>query len=587
MSTSQDSTHSPERTDALRNKIACSLQPAEPPFHPPERKRTPLGVSRWPADRICSGQRALSPAALTRPSSFRNLRNTVSRILKGRPSHETRLREMLNNGMPNNEQSVSPPLTSRPGRHLWRPPVSGQTGRTIGNPQPYPINTTYKTDVLHLPCHQHSQRPPIPGRRLMAPLPQAPDRAATPGDSSQVQTSTNVQFNAPMSPSQRALSHASGHAVPVSSHRASSKRALRTTAVPSHLRPPSLHGRSPAPSSSVPDMGTMRTDDLLQSFPTPPNRPDTPQLRTSRSAPGKRPSWSLFPGATRENHDAFALRPLPPLRVVKFWPSTERVDGSDDLRFKQDVVQDWLEDTQDGSLAATTSTSNGNAAVVTSDRHQHQPSNENINRQASIRAHASRSAVPCKNASGQAATQHGNVSGALVRSGTSTSTARSQNPAVLTASPTRIIHGPRLCKHKLAKAKARQDATPTLHVARSARFDGSNAPPPAASEPIAQDHAETGPRSRASIASTNLTVLPPAPVGNNPAREGQANQIGATPSSPSAAQTLANAPAGTTFVTNPGGSTFAIDPGDPHHRPTARAATLNTLQSGPGEHDRA
>lgn len=495
---------------------------------------------------------------------------------------------MLQNGMPNEEPSgTRRPLISQPGRRVWRPPVSGQTGRTIGNPQPPdPFRNTGKTHSTTV-SSAYSQRPPIAERRLMAPLPQAPCRDVTPVESPRGETTSTCDSNATMSPSQRALSYASGYAVPVSSHRVASKRALRSAAVPSHLRPPSDHGRSPAPSSSVPDMGTMRTEHLLQSFPPPPSQNDQPKLRPSRSVPGKRQSWSLFPRANGEREQTIALQPLPSPTTSNVNPH-QRNDLEDDA-LPQSVIRSFLEETHGRFFTPRTPLSNVNSGFLqTSDRREEQQCSASANRLPSpaIRAlhapHQTESDSVRDTVQPQLATQcHTDTIGRLHPG------ARTENAAVLTPLPTTVVQGPQLCKHKLAKIQAARRARPMLHVAGSATFDGSNASPIVASDPIAQDHAVFGPRTRTSLTSNNLTVLPPAPVASavtNP--EQQANAVG--PSPPSASQMVAIAPPGTTFVTNAGGSTFAIHPDDPHYRPTARAATLGTMQSGgPSEHDRA
>ncbi|KAK4502799.1 hypothetical protein PRZ48_006225 [Zasmidium cellare] len=572
----------------VRQVTDVSLQPAEPPFQPPVRKRTPMGVSRWPADAHPS-QRMLSPAALARPTSMRNLRNTISRILRGRPSHETRLREMLHNGMPSDEPNGTR-VTGQPGRRLWRPPVSAQTGRTIGSSQLHVFNTTQKPNAT-TSTGAYSQRPPIPERRLMAPLPQAPCREDNPVGNPQgatTSTASTGDSNATMSLSQRALSYASGYAVPVSPHRVASKRALRSAALPSHLRPPSVHARSPAPSSSVPDMGTMRTDDLLQSFPQPPSQLDPPRLRPSRSAPGKRPSWSLFPRANGDESRAVALRPLPSLPTTAPEVDTDGRNAPDADALTSSVIRSFLEETHGRFFTARTSLTNVNYGQrQSSDRHERQQLNESTNQLPSPASRAHHASGLAQDESELATAQLEGVTHAQEQTTQpELDAARPENSAMLTATPTRVIQGPQLCKHKLAKMQAARQTRPMLHVAASATFDGSNASPVAATEPIAQDHADFGPRIRTSLASTNLTVLPPAPVGSTAATaEPQANAAGA--SSPSAPQIVATAPAGTTFVTNPGGSTFAISPYDPHYRPGTRATTFNTLQSGPSEHDRA
>lgn len=465
--------------------------------------------------------------------------------------------------------------------------MSGQTGRTIGTSQVTPSYPTQKADQMHLPGHR-GQRPPIPERRLMAPLPQTPCIEATPAASSQDQASNVGGSSSHMSPSQRALSCASGCAVPVSPHRAESRRSLRSAAVPSYLQPPSVRGRSPAPSSSMPDMGTMRTDDLLQSFPPPPNQPDPPQLRSSRSTPGKRPSWSLFPRANNENEAAIPLQRLHPLQVTPSNPAIHRVDGTNGDPLTPSTVRNFLRETHGRFFTARTSLSNVHDESVSGcDIHARQRSDDNVAHQPTLGSRPPQVVAPGEG--GQAQHQPRVVSQCCSRDRDihTPNAAQLEDMSALTATPTRVVQGPQLCKHKLAKLKGRYEAKPTLHIASSARFDGSNAV--AGSDPIVQDHADTGPRNRASLAGTNLTVLPPAPVGNNTIAipERQINQGAPTPSSPSTPRTVATAPAGTTFVTNPGGSTFAIDPGDPHYRPTARAATFNTLQSGPSEHDRA
>lgn len=536
-----------------------------------------MGVSRWPAD-VPHPQRTLSPAALARPTSIRNLRNAISRMLRGRPSHESRLREMLHNGMPNDEPSgTRQPLISQPGRRVWRPPVSGQTGRTIGNPQqPDPFRNTQKTHPTT--CNgAYNQRPPIPERRLMAPLPQAPCRDVTPVRSPQGVTTSTGDSNATMSPSQRALSCASGYAVPVSPHRVASKRALRYAAVPSHLRPPSEHGQSPAPSSSVPDMGTMRTDDLLQSFPPPPSQIDRPNLRPSRSVPGKRPSWSLFPRANGDREQAIALQPLPPRTT----PSANTCEHShDDDALTQSVIRSFLEETHGRFFTARTTLGNVHSGLLQADdRREEQQCTASANRLPPPATRALRAPDQTDRDSARETVQPQFVTQPRAdTAGQSCLAARAENAAVLTATPTTIVQGPQLCKHKLAKIQAARRPSPMLHVAGSATFDGSNASPIMASDPIAQDHAVFGPRTRTSLASNNLAVLPPAPVGSAVANaEPQANAIGA--SSPSPPQMVAIAPQGTTFT---------IHPDDPHYRGAARAATFNTvLSGGPSEHDRA
>jgi len=77
-------------------------KPAEPPYHPPERMRTPEGLPRWPGDSPSEPGQESQPSAINGTSLFQRLLQHCPRL-------------------------VSTPRPQQRRTSVWRPPISGHT----------------------------------------------------------------------------------------------------------------------------------------------------------------------------------------------------------------------------------------------------------------------------------------------------------------------------------------------------------------------------------------------------------------------------------------------------------------------------
>jgi hypothetical protein len=238
-----------------------TLEPAQPPFPPPERVKTPEGVPSWRGQVFRVGRNEGIPVDSTRQPLLRQLRARSSQLLR-RVLGDSRIQ------LPSQQRT-------------FRPPPSGHGDRIGTHPfhtAPVAIQGDPARDLRHTrsglkgpACSiQQSGSRPYSYEYPTNPVPsdsntQDTDEESTPSALRHVQ-----------SPSERALHAASGNAIPISPLRAhklaKSLKAGRTISTPKSRQ--STVGPSVAqsvPSHSAQN-GTMSTMELIQQFPAPPSR---------------------------------------------------------------------------------------------------------------------------------------------------------------------------------------------------------------------------------------------------------------------------------------------------------------------------
>lgn len=230
--------------------------PHQPPFSPPSRIKTPEGLPRWPGDNHLSsnlpGRQLLATnrarsLALSVFNDKARLRSVVSGYFRGR--------SRIPQGNP---------------QRRWRPPTSGHS-------------TAGFTSSSH-PFH-HLQAHPV------AVLGQA-----LPGIPRQLEVSLNrrsrTRSRSGASSAGRALGAISGHAIPINAARVLSASGPRSVPLPDNFiqrgADTAVYPREPdvTPSLDQPfTSNTMRTIDLIESFPQPPTNPPTSPLRSDQGLP--------------------------------------------------------------------------------------------------------------------------------------------------------------------------------------------------------------------------------------------------------------------------------------------------------------
>ena len=207
-----------------------------PPFEPPERIRTPEGIPSWRGQLFS----IRVPPAPDTGSVFRRLRTRSSR----------RLRLVFGAG------TRPPAQQTRP----WRPPMSGHATPRFAGLESHPFATAPIADSSAQPATSCTRSSSI-------------GRARREDESSLVEgrdKRTRV-----LSPSQRALRIASGHAVPVSPQRARDRaeasNGQRSVSLPKARPQIAAHQHEQTVAPAAPS-GTMTTIDLIEQFPVPPTR---------------------------------------------------------------------------------------------------------------------------------------------------------------------------------------------------------------------------------------------------------------------------------------------------------------------------
>ena len=222
------------------------MQPWQPPFVPPHRVKTPDGVPHWPVNAHVSFTRrmamTLSSATLLSP------REGVRLILRALSS-EIRSR-----------RGPQPPS--------WRPPTSGHSTYRYDQPARHPLNSVRLAEVIR--CEDETQAQLIPEPTLMER--QSLDRRCR-------SKSTSASH------AQRALGAIDGHAIPINPARAIRARSV---SMPQRLTVPEANLTSTPPSQdTVPSdqsataypSDTLRTTDMIESFPSPPPSRPLPKKR--------------------------------------------------------------------------------------------------------------------------------------------------------------------------------------------------------------------------------------------------------------------------------------------------------------------
>lgn len=220
------------------------VQPWQPPFVPPHRVKTPDGVPHWPVD--------------TRISFTRRMARTLSSATSMSPSEGVRL--IL--------RTLSSEIRSRRGPQpsIWRPPTSGHSTYRYDQPSRHPFNSVRREEVIrHEDVSQNEiQARPIPEPTLLER--QSLDRRCR-------------SKSANASHAQRALGAIDGNAIPINPAR--TVRA-RSVSMPRRLTTPEINSTSILPtqdtvqssqSTAVYPSDTLRTIDMIGSFPSPLSRP--------------------------------------------------------------------------------------------------------------------------------------------------------------------------------------------------------------------------------------------------------------------------------------------------------------------------
>lgn len=258
---------------------ADPVHPWQPPFVPPHRVKTPEGVPHWPAKARVSFVRTMA-RTLSTATSLSPVEGTrfVLKTLRG----EVRLRR-------------------RPQPLSWRPPVSGHSTYHYDQPFQHPLNSVQFAEVIS-PDHDRpddTQTPLIPEPTLAER--QSLDRRCR-------------SRSASASLARRALGAIDGNAIPVNPARAIRARSvsiphnLRISEVGSSTRSHTQNQMQTDQSTRAYPPDTLRTIDMIESFPSPPFRPPT---KTRDSLPlftpvPQRPPFAHFLGGRNSTTDRSA-----------------------------------------------------------------------------------------------------------------------------------------------------------------------------------------------------------------------------------------------------------------------------------------
>lgn len=464
-----------------RGYSSPSALPVQPPYPPPKRMQTPTGIPRWP------GEPDHDQAAIQQLRVKTSRRSLLLQYLR-RPLSRPKLKEVMRG-----ERTATFDRAVRTGTRFWRPPTSGHSTRRYEDLDSHPFSFVPVADVREpLPASrcQTTEDETVSHNAEIGQL-RASDNGEYPG---KYPGSTNGQLSL-VGESLRALRHASQNAVPVSSLRASVQSGARSAAIPAHIRTPSIVERVPIPTSRRPEIGTMRTAELFESFPSPPGLQQRPQ----RVQPRKRSSWSLFPASG--GVEDIGQRPPDAQKRQALTNSDEStasnvaIRGESQARYRHSGVpydpervslrafdQEREDPVEYGILGA------GPTMIEPSHRTESERAILNGARRFSTRLDA-----PIPNPSIHSRPQ----------------ISENRDPAVTRR------HEPRqLCKHRLAKLRSLQKKHPDLlsPTYDATHLDGTSTPNPP-SQTIAQDYAFTGPsistQARASISPLQQVVRPP------------------------------------------------------------------------------
>jgi hypothetical protein len=222
------------------------VQPWQPPFVPPHRVKTPDGVPHWPVK--------------VRVSFARRMARTLSSATSLSTSEGMRL---ILSTLRGEIRSCRGPRPS-----TWRPPVSGHSTYHYDGPSQHPLNNVRLAVVVQSEddSHDEVQAQPIPDPTLVER--QSLNRRCQ-----------SESVNA--SHAQRALGAIDGNAIPINPARAIRARSV---SMPQRLTVPKADSASrplvqdtvqPGRSTTAYPSDTMRTIDMIESFPSPPSRSPT------------------------------------------------------------------------------------------------------------------------------------------------------------------------------------------------------------------------------------------------------------------------------------------------------------------------
>ena len=243
---------------ALRGRI---VSPAWPPFRPPQRVETPEGIPRWP----------LEPTGM--PATLPSIRIVLFRYLHYGMASGVRFRDVCAR-MGLIRARTTPPNAQRA---IWRPPVSGHGTARYNDLDTHPFACMQSTSIGFAPDGQ--------APRLEQTVVQSTGEHAIASQDASASNATLERRRRTMrrtlSPAQRALSAASGNAVPVTPERALSSaaaaRAGRSAPVPKS------QGRAHSLGARVDPQGSVRTVEIIDSFPAPPSDVTLRRIITGRS----------------------------------------------------------------------------------------------------------------------------------------------------------------------------------------------------------------------------------------------------------------------------------------------------------------
>jgi hypothetical protein len=252
------------------------VQPWQPPFVPPHRVKTPDGVPHWPVKvRVSFVRRMARTLSFATSLSTSEGMRFVLRTLRG----ELR--------------SCRGPRPS-----TWRPPVSGHSTYHYDRPSQHPLNNVRLAAVVQSEDDRHDevQAQPIPEPTLVER--QSLDRRCQ-----------SKSVNA--SHAQRALGAIDGNAIPINPARAIRARSVsmpQRLALPkagSASRPPVQDMVQPGQSTTAYPSDTMRTTDMIESFPSPPSsssRKTRDLLQLFAPVPQRAPFAQVLGGGTSTTH---------------------------------------------------------------------------------------------------------------------------------------------------------------------------------------------------------------------------------------------------------------------------------------------
>ncbi|KAI5237025.1 hypothetical protein E4T43_08213 [Aureobasidium subglaciale] len=225
------------------NTRSDPVHPLQPAFVPPHRVKTPEGIPRWPVDNHISFVRRISRTLdSARSMSIGNGTRLVLRTLRG----ELRSRRSVQ-------------------LHRWRPPVSGHSTYRYDQPSEHPLNSVPIAEVIQPGENEQDELPSSSIPEPILAVRQSLDRRCRSWSSS----ATSAQ---------RALGAIDGNAIPINP--ASAVRA-RSVPVPRRFRSTEAEPTTrvtdgnivwPVQRSEPYPSDTLRTTELIESFPSPPTR---------------------------------------------------------------------------------------------------------------------------------------------------------------------------------------------------------------------------------------------------------------------------------------------------------------------------